>query len=71
MFVPEDVDSFPFPDCPTKLSRKSDVKQHLSSYNDKFKCHICGKTNESGLTEHITEKKGKACQTHHQEPFWI
>ena len=71
MFVPEDVDSFPFPDCPTNLSRKSDVKQNLSSYNEKFKCHIFGKTNStvSGLTEHITEKQGKACKTHHQKPF--
>ena len=27
-FVPKDADSFPFPDCPTTLSRRSDVKQH-------------------------------------------
>ena len=60
MGVPGVAGSFPCPDCPTKLSRKSDLKQHMNSHTDKFKCHICGKRHSraSGLTEHI-EKKHK------------
>ena len=58
MGVPGVAGSFPCPDCPTKLSRKSDLKQHMYSHTDKFKCHICGKRHSraSGLTEHITKK---------------
>ena len=58
MGVPGVAGSFPCPECPTKLSRKSDLKQHMNSHTDKFKCHICGKRHSraSGLTEHITKK---------------
>ena len=58
MGVPGVAGSFPCPECPTKLSRKSDLKQHMYSHTDKFKCRICGKRHSrpSGLTEHITKK---------------
>ena len=58
MGVPGVAGSFPCPECPTKLSRKSDLKQHMNSHTDKFKCHICGKRHSrpSGLTEHIAKK---------------
>ena len=58
MGVPGVAGSFPCPECPTKLSRKSDLKQHMNSHTDKFKCHICEKRHSraSGLTEHITKK---------------
>ena len=58
MGVPGVAGSFPCPECPTKLSRKSDLKQHMNSHTDKFKCDICGKRHSraSGLTEHITKK---------------
>ena len=59
MGVPGSAGSFPCPECPTKLARKSDLNQHMNSHTDKFKCHICGKRNSrsSTLLEHMTKKQ--------------